>query len=111
VASGLASAGPSLSPDSSDGTSVAFQAVYSDPNCAADLNEILLQINTSQSNAGTAWMTPALTPGVAGSASNSQCTPNAGSTLAGTAGSDLILDVALTFNFSVVGPRGNAEVP
>ena len=109
----------SLSPSSGAGTSVAFQAVYTDPNGAHDLNTLLLQINSAQSsangcfvyyqpqanllylanNAG-AWITPALTPGVAGTASNSQCTLNAGSSSVTMAGNNLMLNVALSFNSS-----------
>ena len=110
------SAGPpaivSLSPGSGSGTSVTFKAVYSDPNGAGDLNELLLQVNTSQSSANAcyvyyqpqgnllylannagSWMTPALTPGVAGTASNSQCTLDAGSSSVTMAGNDLTLSV------------------
>ena len=52
--SSLASGPPtivSLTPNSGTGPSVTFQAVYADPNGASDLNEILLQVNTSQSSA------------------------------------------------------------
>ena len=123
------SAGPptivSLTPDGGQGESVTFQAVYSDPNGAADLNEILLQVNTVQSsanacyvyyhpqtnqlylanNAGNAWLAPALTPGVSGTASNSQCTLFAQSSSVSTAGNNLTLSVAVIFNSSVVGAR------
>jgi hypothetical protein len=123
------SAGPpaivSFLPNSGAGMSVTFKAIYSDPNGAADLNEILLQVNASQSsanacyvyyqpqgnhlylsnNAGNAWMTPALAPGVAGTASNSQCTLNAGSSSVSTAGNDLTLNVELNFTGAFVGSR------
>ena len=115
----------SLTPDSGTGTLVTFQAVYSDPSGASDLNEILLQVNTTQSSAdacyvyyqpkgnhlylandaGTAWMTPALTPGTAGTVSNSQCTLDAGSSSFSTPGNDLTLNIALTFNSMVIGTR------
>jgi hypothetical protein len=126
--SGLASGPPtivSLTPDSGTGPSVTFQAVYSDPNGAADLSELLLQMNTTQSSvngcyvyyqpqgnhlylatdAGNVWITPALTPGVAGTASNSRCTLNAGSSSVVTAGNDLTLTVALSFSSMEVGAR------
>ena len=51
------------------------------------------------------WITPALTPGVAGTASNSQCTLNAGSSSVTTAGNDLTLNVALSFSNTFVGSR------
>jgi Chitobiase/beta-hexosaminidase C-terminal domain/Right handed beta helix region len=123
-----ASAGPpaivSLSPNSGTGTSVTFKAIYSDPNGAADLSTLLLQINASQSsgnacyvyyqpqgnhlylanNAGV-WITPALTPGVAGTAANSQCTLNAGTSSVTTAGNDLTLNVAISFSGGFVGAK------
>jgi hypothetical protein len=114
-----------VSPTSGVGASVTFQAVYADPNGARDLNTVLLLINTSQSganacyvsyqpqgnhlylatNAGTAWLTPALTPGVAGTVSNSQCTLNAGSSSVTMAGNNLTLKAALSFNSTFVGVR------
>ena len=115
----------SLTPDSGNGTSVTFKAIYSDPNGAADLNEVLLQINANQTsgnacyvyyqpqgnqlylatNAGSAWMTPALTPGVAGMVSNSQCTLNAGASSVTMAGNDLTLSVALSFASTFAGSK------
>jgi len=123
------SAGPpaivSLSPNSGAGTFVEFQAVYSDPNGAGDLSEALLQVNNGTSganacyvyyqaqanhlylanDAGSAWMTPALTPGVAGMASNSQCTLNAGFSSVSQVANDLTLRAALTFSGAFVGSR------
>jgi hypothetical protein len=115
----------SLSPNAGTGTSVTFQAVYSDPNGVGDLNIVLLQVNTVQTsgngcyvyyqpqgnqlylfnNAGTALLTPALTPGVAGTASNSQCTLNAGSSSVTTSGNDLTLSVSLSFSSTEVKPQ------
>jgi len=123
-----ASAGPpsvvSLSPKSGGGTSVTLHAVYSDPNGAADLNEILLQINTSQSGAHACylyyqpqgnhlylandagvWIVPALTPGLAGTVSSSQCTLNAASSSVTSSGNDVTLNVALSFSGTFAGPR------
>ncbi len=91
---------------------VTFKAVYSDPNGAADLNELLVQVNTIQSSANAcyvyyqpqgnhlylandagAWITPALTPGAAGVSSNSQCTLNAvSSSVITVSGNDLTLE-------------------
>jgi Divergent InlB B-repeat domain/NHL repeat len=114
----------SLSPSSGSGTSVTLKAVYSDPAGTADLDELLMQINASQSSANACyvyyqpqgnhlylasnagvWITPALTPGVTGTASNSQCTLNAGSSSVTTAGNNLTLNVALTFNGSFMGAK------
>lgn len=92
---------------------------------APELRELLLQINAGQSNAnachvyyqpsgnhlypatnsGNAWITPALTPGFAGTASNSQCTLNGGSSSVSTAGNDLTLRVALSFSNTFVGTK------
>ena len=122
------SAGPpaivSLSPNSGTGP-VTFTAVYSDPNGAADLNQALLLANTGvnaagacyvyyypqanqlslRNDAGTAWLAPALTPGLAGTVSNSQCTLNAGSSSVSTAGNNLTLNVALSFNSALLSPE------
>jgi uncharacterized protein (TIGR03437 family) len=114
----------SLSPSAGAGTSATFKAVYSDPNGAGDLSTLLLEINTAQSSANAcyvyyqpqgnhlylasnagAWITPALTPGVAGTVSNSQCTLNAGSSSVSTAGNNLTLSVALSFNIAFAGSR------
>ena len=114
----------SLSPGSGTGTSVTFKAVYSDPNGAGDLSELLLQVNTSQSSTNACYVyyqpqgnhlylatnaggftTPALTPAVAGTAANSQCTLNAKSSSVTTTGNNLTLSVALTFSGTVVGSR------
>jgi len=114
----------SLSPNAGAGTSVTFKAVYSDANGAGDLSELLLQMNTTQNGANAcyvyyqpqgnhlylannagAWITPALTPGVAGTVSNSQCTLNAGSSSVTTAGNDLTLNVALNFIGTFVSSR------
>ena len=119
------SAGPpavvSLSPNSGSGTPATFTAIYSDPNGAADLTLAMLLVNTSLSgagacevdyypqgnllylrnDAGTAWLA-ALTPGVAGTVSNSQCTLNAGSSSVSAAGNNLTLNVALSFSSTFV---------
>jgi hypothetical protein len=115
----------SLSPNAGAGTTVTFKTVYSDPNGAGDLSEALLQVNSVQTsanacyvyfqpqgnhlylynNAGTVLLTPALTPGVAGTASNSQCTLNAGSSSVTTAGNNMTLSVALSFSGAFVGTK------
>ncbi len=114
----------SLSPNTGAGISVTLKAVYSDPNGAGDLNELLLQVNSARSSANAcyvyyqpqgnhlylannagAWITPALTPGVAGTAANSQCTLDGASSSVTMAGNDLTLTVGLTFNVAFVGPK------
>jgi hypothetical protein len=114
----------SVSPASGIGASVTFTAVYSDPPGATDLSQVFLLVNNLVSDANGcyvryvpqenqlslasvsgAWMTPALTPGVAGTASNGLCTLNAGASSAGTAGNSLTLSVALTFSSGFVGSK------
>jgi hypothetical protein len=115
----------SVSPSSGSGLSQVFTAVYSDPNGAADLNEVLLMVNPYVSSsgscfvyyfpqtnllylrndAGTAWLTPALTPGGSGTVANSQCTLAASTSSANASGNNLTLAVALTFASTVAGPR------
>jgi hypothetical protein len=115
----------SLSPNSGTGKSVTFTAVYTDPNGASDLNEVLLLVNTAAvgangcfvyyqpqgnhlylaNNGGVTWITPALTPAVAGTDSNSQCTLNAGSSSVSTAGNNLTLNIALSFSSTFVGSK------
>jgi hypothetical protein len=114
----------SLSPNAGTGTTVTLKAVYADPNGAGDLNELLLQVNSSRAGANAcylyyqpqgnhlylannagAWITPALTPGVAGTAANSQCTLDAASSSVAMAGNNLTLTVALTFNGAFAGTK------
>ena len=112
----------SVSPNSGAGTSVTLAATVSDPNGAADVNEVLLQINYKQSSANAcyvyyqpsanllylannagAWITPGLTPGVAGTVSNSQCTLDAGSSSINSAGNNLTVNAALSFSATFGG--------
>ncbi|HZU24736.1 MAG TPA: Ig-like domain-containing protein, partial [Bryobacteraceae bacterium] len=112
----------SLSPSSGSGSSATFTAVYSDPNGIADLSQVQLLVNTGvaaanacyltyypqtnllylRNDAGTALLSPALTPG-SGTVSNSQCTLNAAGSSAGVSGNNLTLNVSLTFSNSFVG--------
>jgi hypothetical protein len=87
-----------------------------------DLSEAKLQVDTSQSgsaclvyfqphgdhiylaNDSGSWMS-AMTPGAAGTESNSQCTLNAGSSWVSAHGNDLTLAIALTFSTSFKGPK------
>ncbi len=117
----------SLLPNSGTGAAVTFQAVYSDPKGAGDLVQVLLQVSSFangdgpdscyvyyyphknemflRNDAGTEWLTPSLTPGVAGTLSNSQCTLNGESSSVNVAGNELTLNASLTFASTVVGPR------
>jgi hypothetical protein len=113
----------SLTPNSGTGRSVVFAAVLADPNGAADLNEVFLLVNTSVksangcevhylprtnqltllNDAGTAWLTPVLTPGGSGSVANSQCTLNAAYSAVSSSGNDMTLKVSLAFAASQTG--------
>jgi hypothetical protein len=116
----------SLSPTTGTGTSATFTAVYSDANGVADLGQALLLVSSGVTtsgacdvyynpqtkqlslgnDAGTGWSTPALTPGAAGTAFNSQCTLNAGTSSVSTAGNSLTLTVALSFSSTFLNAKG-----
>jgi hypothetical protein len=124
------SAGPpaivslSIFQDSDARNTVAFKAVFADPNGANDLSEVLLQVNTNQSsanacyvyyqpqgnhvyladNAGTAWLTPALTPSAGGTVSNGQCTLNNGGVVV-MVGDELTLEIEVTFSGTFTGAK------
>jgi len=55
-------------------------------------------------DAGNAWMGP-LTPGVAGTQSNSQCTLDAGSSSVSGSGNTLTVTLRLTFSGSFTGTK------
>jgi hypothetical protein len=123
------SAGPptvvSLLPTSGSGATETFTAVYSDPNGVPDLTGVGMIFNTSLSaasacaviyapntnlmylydNAGTALLPTGVTPGSAGSVSNSQCTVNGTGSSFSVTGNDLTLNVALTFSGMFVGKQ------
>ena len=83
-------------PEFGFGIAQAFTMVYGDPNGIADLKEVYLLINSALgssngcyveyypatnliyllNDAGSATLSPAITPGVSGSVSNDQCTVN-----------------------------------
>ncbi len=52
---------------------------------------------------GTLWLKPALTPGVAATVSNSQCTVNGASSSVSMVGNNLTLNVSVTFTKALVG--------
>jgi hypothetical protein len=124
-----ASLGPptivSITPTSGTGLSEVFTLVASDPNGANDLSGALLLINSElsgagacfvyynpQSNqislandAGTAFLTPDLTPGLTGTVSNSQCALNAATSSATKSGNDGTIKVSLTFTPAFSGVK------
>jgi len=122
-----ATAGPptvvSLTPTSGSGTTQTFGVVVSDPNGTVDLSAVLLLLNPTlavangcyvdynaatnlmylYNNAGTAALSPGVTPGSATSVSNSQCTLNGTGSSFSTSGNNLTLNVSLTFSGTFVG--------
>jgi hypothetical protein len=115
----------SVTPNSGTGLLQVFTLVYSDPQGAAEMNENWMLINTSNSagsacfvyyhpqtnlmylrnDAGSAWLTPALTPGGSGTLSNSQCTLNANGSSVVASGNNLTINVSLTFSPTFTGTR------
>ncbi len=106
----------SVTPNSGSGATQAFSAVYADPNGAADLAAVRLLFNTSVNGAHACYViyypatnllylendgdngtVPAVAPGSAGSASNSQCTLAGTGSSYSAAGNTATLTVALTF--------------
>jgi hypothetical protein len=123
------SAGPptvvSLSPTSGSGLNKTFTAVFSDPNGVPDLKSVSILLNTSvklssgcfviyepasnkmylYNNAGTALLSPGVTPGSSGSVSNSQCTVLGTGSSFSILGNDLTLSVALGFTSTFTGKQ------
>jgi hypothetical protein len=58
-----------------------------------------------RNDAGSAWLTPALTPGGSGTLANSQCTLNASSSSVSTSGNNLTVNFSLTFTSTFTGTR------
>jgi hypothetical protein len=114
----------SVTPSSGSGVTQTFTMVYSDPNGLSDLNNTRVLFNASLSayagcyvsyspgsnqlflynNAGTGLST-AVTPGTAGTVSNSQCTLSGTGSSFSTSGNNLTLSVALTFTGTFTGTK------
>jgi sugar lactone lactonase YvrE len=114
----------SLSPASGVGETQTFTMVYSDPNGTKDLSEVLVLFNSSAqlksgcavaytpgtnklhlyNNAGTA-LSAGITPGSAGSVSNSQCTLVGTGSSFSKSGNNLTLNVVLNFTSAFVGSK------
>src|SRR5262249_15066447 len=113
----------SLTPNTGGGTTQAFSAVVSDPNGLADLRTIHLLFSPSVANqvsqcsifytpgtnqlnlftdANTTLSAP-LTPGAAGTVSNSQCTLSGPGSSFSMAGNNFTLNVAVTFKAAFTG--------
>jgi streptogramin lyase len=114
----------SLTPNSGTGITQTFTMSYSDPFGASDLSSVLVLFNSSlnmsggcvisytpannklhlYNDAGTG-LSPGVTPGSVGSASNSQCTLAGTGSSFGTSGNVLTLNVALTFSGTFIGSK------
>jgi len=114
----------SVAPSSGSGASQTFSFVYSDPYGYMDIHyvEVLFQPSLATQNAcyvqysrvnnsidlvadsGTAYA-GSLTPGIAGTVSNSQCTVDAGASSASGSGNNLTVTLALTFKPAFGGAK------
>ncbi len=114
----------SVTPSSGSGSSQTFSLVYTDPAGASDLSTLLALINSGLSGPGacdltmdavhnalyllndgaTAWLGP-VTPGVAGTVQNSQCTVNGAKSSMVASGNTVTLNVALSFQPGFAGAK------
>jgi hypothetical protein len=118
----------SLSPNSGGGATQTFSVVVNDPNGPADLNNIQLQFNATQTrlsscnvsydgytntislyNDGGSGFVGTLTPGSSAQVSDSQCTLSGTGSSYSTLGNNITLTVALTFSATFTGQK-NAYV-
>jgi hypothetical protein len=114
----------SVTPNSGSGSSQTFSFVYADTRGYASVGSVLTIINSSLSVSGacyflyypgpnvfylandavTAWLGPAAL-GTTGSLQNSQCTIDAGSSSASGSGTNLTVNLALSFKPSFGGAK------
>jgi subtilisin family serine protease len=114
----------SVTPSSGAGQSQAFRYVITDSNGANDIVSAGFLVNSSSSvinacylvfyqntnqlyllnDAGATYLGP-VTPGTAGSLSNSQCSVNAAASSSSTSGNDLTVTLALTFTGAFAGSK------
>ncbi len=106
----------SVTPASGTGTSQTFTFAYADANGAQDLNTVSANFNTSTATASACYLyyvkaanliylendagtgaQGSVTPGVAGTVSNSQCTINGTGSAVTSSGNNLTLAVPVTF--------------
>jgi hypothetical protein len=113
---GLPPANVSVTPSSGAGSSAIFSFVYTDPNGPADINQTVMHFQTQlvvqnacflwytrstntvqlMNDAGTAFVGSGVM-GTAGTQSNSQCTIDTGASSSSVSGTNLYVNVALTF--------------
>jgi hypothetical protein len=115
----------SVSPNAGTGSTQTFVMAFSDPMGTSDLTFIKSIVNTSASganacyviyypstnrmflynDAGSAALSPGITPGIAGTVSNSQCTLSGVGSSVNTSGNNLTLSTALTFASGFTGQK------
>jgi hypothetical protein len=114
----------SVTPSSGSGTTQTFSFLFSDAGGASKITYIQALINGSLSwpnscavlyiqstnrlylvlDSGAGWQGP-LTPGQAGTLSNSQCTLDGGGSSASAVGNNLTVNAALTFKAAFTGSK------
>jgi hypothetical protein len=122
MVNGGAPSAVSVSPSSGSGLSQAFSFQFSDPQGYNDLSLMWFGFSSSvfaangckvqytphaktlylQDDTGTSLLGP-VTPGVAGTVSNSQCTVNAGTSSVSASGNTLTVKLAITFKSAFAG--------
>jgi hypothetical protein len=113
----------SVTPSSGTGTSQTFAFLFSDPAGASNISSLQIDINATLAAASACYFyyTPAnnqiylannagsfttsLTIGTAGTASNSQCSLNTGSSSVTISGNNLTLNLAITFQSAFTGAK------
>jgi hypothetical protein len=124
VATNMPPAPVSVTPSSGSGSSATFAFTYSDPNGAADIASAhaLIQNQVNGHSACYVYYAPAtnglylytdvwgtllgpLTPGVAGTIQNSQCSISGAGSSVSSSGNTLTLRFAATFSSAFAGPR------
>jgi hypothetical protein len=116
----------SVSPASGAGPSVKFHVVASDPDGAADVAAVYVLVHPAPAvqsscymaylpqsnmvylfadNSTAGWLSP-VALGVTGAIENSQCRVNAGTSSVSTSGTQVIIDLDLTFKPAYIGTQG-----
>ncbi len=114
----------SVTPASGTGASQTFSLLYSDPDGAQDLGTLQVLFNASLNTAGACWIEyrraanelrlmndsgtgslGPLTPGGAGSVQNSQCAVSAAGSSAAVNGTNLTLNLSITFLPAFAGAK------
>jgi hypothetical protein len=127
ITGGGSSSGPpstvSVTPSSGSGSAQTFAFAFSDPHGTSDILSAKLDINATLTSSGAcylfyspgankiylisdagAWQAP-LTLGVAGTTQNSECSLNAGASSAIVSGTNLTLNLALSFKAGFAGAK------